>query len=162
MALVKKSDGRFNNPILPAFGIVSALSAEDRELLSSYGQFFPVQAGEHFILEGDEQDSLYYVISGMLLVYVDRGGEAIKVGRVGAGESLGEVNLFDPAQASANVVAQDFSQVWRCNRADLESFLSTYHEAGCRLMIGMMTNMSQRLRQMNETFHGDPDPTPTA
>lgn len=153
MSLVQKGTGPSGHPTLPAFGFVSALTEPDRVLLSQHGEFTSVPGGEHVIYEGEEQDSLYYVISGMLQVYIERDGAAVQVGRVGAGESLGEINLFDPGLASANVVAQEESYVWRCDRSHLESFLSLYHEAGCRLMIGMMTNMSQRLRQMNETIY---------
>ncbi len=126
------------------------MDQDDRRLLSDYGEFFPVQEGQHVIVEGEEQNALYYVISGLLEITIRREGADHKLGRVGAGESLGEVNLFDPDLASASVVAGEFTQVWRCTRQDLESFLSSYHEAGSRLLIGIVTNMSQRLRQMNE------------
>jgi len=122
MSLVKKSKGDFKGPILPAFGIVAALEEDDRRLLSNYGEFFPIQEGQQIIQEGEEQNALYYVISGLLHVYSDRDGTRTLMGRV----------------------------VWRCTRQDLEAFLSSYHEAGSRLLIGLVTNMSQRLRQMNE------------
>ena len=70
--------------------------------------------------------------------------------RIEAGETLGEVNLFDPAVASASVTAQEFSQIWKANRADIEAFVETYPKAGCDLLSGILAGMSRRIRNMNE------------
>ncbi|MBG7608815.1 MAG: hypothetical protein IZT59_12420 [Verrucomicrobia bacterium] len=49
-------------PELPAVGIVAGMEAEDRALLSDYGEFLPVQVGQKIIEYGQEQESLYLVI----------------------------------------------------------------------------------------------------
>ncbi len=90
----------FNSPQLPAMGLVAGLKEEDRLLLGDYGDFLPVQEGQVLIEEGHKQDSLYFVISGVLHVHTDTDSKRILIARVAAGESLGEVNIFDPATAS--------------------------------------------------------------
>ncbi|MFD0892034.1 cyclic nucleotide-binding domain-containing protein [Luteolibacter ambystomatis] len=140
----------FSRPELPAQGIVAALADEDRSLLSNYGEFLPVQPGQTIISEGNAQDSLYFVISGVLHVHTDSQTRRTLIARAEAGETLGEVNVFDPGTASASVTAQDFTQVWRANREDIDAFVTAYPEAGARLLAALVTLMSRRIRRMNE------------
>lgn len=140
----------FDRPEIPALGIVASLEDEDRRLLSNYGDFLPVQPGQTIIEEGKPQDSLYFVISGLLHVTTKVNESPHLVARIEPGESLGEINVFDPGLASASVVARAFSQVWRANRDDIDSFVAAYPQAGNRLLAGLLACMSQRIRRMNE------------
>jgi CRP-like cAMP-binding protein len=137
-------------PELPAVGIVADLESEDRALLGDYGEFLPAQPGQTLIKTGDAQEHLYLVISGLLHVTIMVDGRTKLVARVEAGETLGEVNVFDPAKASATVVAQEFSQIWRANRADIDLFVKAYPEAGSILLSGIITVMCRRIRNMND------------
>lgn len=140
----------FDRPELPALGIVSALEEEDRRLLSDYGEFLPMQEGDTLIDEGADQNSLLFLISGLLHVVTTKDDKLVLLARVEPGESIGEVNLFDPSKASASVVAKSFSQVWKARRNDLDDFLNAYPEAAGRLMIGLLSELSKRLRNMNQ------------
>jgi CRP-like cAMP-binding protein len=140
----------FDRPELPALGIVAGLESDDRRLLSDYGEFLPVHEGDVLIDEGSEQDSLLFLISGLLHVVTNREGNRVLLARVEPGESIGEVNLFDPGKASASVIAKAFSQVWKANRQDLDLFLEAYPEAAGRLLIGLLAEMARRLRNMNQ------------
>jgi CRP-like cAMP-binding protein len=140
----------FDKPELPALGIIAGMAADDRRLLSDYGEFLPVQKDSDLITEGQDQDSLYFVISGVLHVHSTKNNKRTLIARIAAGETIGEINLFDPGTASANVTAQEFSQVWRANREDITAFLEAYPEATGRLLIGMVAEMSRRIRHMNQ------------
>ena len=140
----------FDRPELPALGIVSTMEEEDRRLLSDYGEFLPVQEGDTLIDEGADQNSLLFLISGLLHVVTTKDDKLVLLARVEPGESIGEINLFDPFKASASVVAKSFSQVWKARRNDLDDFLNAYPEAAGRLMIGLLSEMSKRLRNMNQ------------
>jgi CRP-like cAMP-binding protein len=144
------SETNFDRPELPALGIVANLEEEDRRLLSDYGEFLPIPDGDTIIEEGADQDSLVFLISGLLHVVTSKDGSVVLLARVAPGESIGEVNLFDPGKASASVVAKTFSQIWRARQNDLDEFLNAYPEAAGRLMIGLLSEMSRRLRNMNE------------
>lgn len=139
-----------NRPEIPSLGIVANLAEQDRALLGNYGEFLPVHAEQTLITEGHAQDSLFFVISGVLHVHTEVNGRTVLLTRVVAGESLGEVNIFDPANASASVTAKEFSQVWRAARADLDAFVTAYPEAGAILLCGIIQVMSRRIRHMNE------------
>jgi len=144
----------FHRPELPDHGLIANLDANDRRLLGNYGEFIPVQAGQTLIEQGGDQDSLYIVISGVLHVHADNDNKRTLVARIEAGESIGEINLFDSGTASASVTAKEFSQIWKANRHDLDDFVSSYPEAGSRLLSGLLTVMSRRLRHMNERLVG--------
>jgi len=144
------SNQEFSTPELPALGIVAGLDDDDRRLLSDYGEFLPVQAGSDLIKEGQEQNRLYFVISGVLHVHTTKDNKRTLIARISPGETLGEVNMFDPGVASANVTAQEFAQIWAATREDLTAFLEAYPEAAGRLLVGMVSEMSKRIRNMNQ------------
>lgn len=141
---------RLIRPELPPVGIVAELEVQDRALLGDYGEFLPAQPGQALITAGDDQEHLYLVISGLLHVTIMVEGRVKLVARVEAGETLGEVNVFDPAKASATVTAQDFSQIWKANRDDIELFVKAYPDPGSILLSGIITVMCRRIRNMND------------
>lgn len=147
---LQRMSEKFTRAELPAVGIVAELETQDRALLGDYGEFLPAQHGQTLIKAGDAQEHLYLVISGLLHVTIMVDGRTKLVARVEAGETLGEVNVFDPAKASATVVAQDFTQIWRANRTDIDLFVKAYPQAGSILLAGIIGVMCRRIRNMNE------------
>ena len=139
----------FNSPQLPASGLLTGLDETDRLALSTYGDFIPVHAGQLLIEEGNQQDALYFVISGTLHVHTDKDGKRTLITRIGPGESIGEINLFDPGTASASVTAQSFSQVWKATRRDFEAFVQAYPEVGEHILVALVGELSRRIRFLN-------------
>lgn len=135
---------------LPRAGIVSEMEEQDRVLLANYGEFIPAQPGQILINAGDDQNHLYLVISGLLHVSMMIEGRPKLLARVKAGETLGEVNVFDPGKASATVTAHEFTQLWRADRKDIDLFVKAYPAAGATLLSGIITVMCRRIRNMNE------------
>ena len=124
-----------SSPKLPAQGILEPLGDEDRDILSGYGEFLPVQPGQHLIEEGQQQNSLFFVVSGKFHATAMRGGHKV---------------LLDPNVASASVTAVEFSQVWRIDGETLESYINEYPRAAAWLLIGVGRTISHRLRAVNE------------
>jgi CRP-like cAMP-binding protein len=139
-----------NRPELPPLGIVAGLADEDRALLTNYGEFLPAHPEQLIIAEGHPQDALYFVVSGVLHVHTEVEKRTILIARIEAGETIGEVNAFDPGTASASVTAKEFSQIWKASRSDIDAFVTAYPEAGSRLLSGIISCMSRRIRHMNE------------
>ncbi len=141
---------KLTKPELPSVGIVAEMDEDDRRLLGGYGEFLPAQSGQTLIEVGQEQPYLYLVISGLLHVTIQVDGRMKLVARIEAGETLGEVNAFDPDTASATVAAQQFSQVWRANKSDIDEFVAAYPSAGASFLSGIITVMCRRVRTMND------------
>jgi CRP-like cAMP-binding protein len=147
----------FSTPQIPALGIMEPLGDEDRDILSGYGEFKPVQPGSHLIEEGSVQTGLYFIISGKLHATAMRGGHKVLLGSVGTGETVGEINLLDPSAASATVTAVEFSQVWRIDSKSLEAYINEYPRPAAWLLIGVGKTIARRLRSVNEkiaSFYG--------
>ncbi len=142
-------------PTLPTFSWIGHLKEDDRELLSSYGEFFPGHPGNVIIGQGVLQTEVFVVISGELEVYTEReDGTRILRARVGPGETLGEISLFDPGAATATVVATEFSQLWRIADEDLIQFMEDNPGAGNVLLRTLATILAQRLRRVDPEAFG--------
>src|SRR5476649_1903230 len=142
-------------PSLPSFSWIGHLKADDRDLLSSYGEFFPGHPGNVIIEEGAMQTEVFVVISGELEVRTKQeDGTETLLARVGPGETLGEISLFDPGPAAATVTAIEFSQLWRIADADLIHFMEENPGAGNVLLRTLASILAQRLRQMNPRAFG--------
>jgi CRP/FNR family cyclic AMP-dependent transcriptional regulator len=144
-----------SKPTLPSFSWIGHLKEDDRELLSSYGEFFPGHPGNVIIEEGAMQTEVFVVISGMLEVRAKQeDGSEVLLAQVGPGETLGEISLFNPGPAAATVTAAEFSQLWRIADSDLIHFMEENPGAGNVLLRTLASILAQRLRQMNPKAFG--------
>jgi CRP-like cAMP-binding protein len=144
-----------SNPTLPTFSWIGHLKDDDRELLSSYGEFFPGHPGTVIIEEGAMQTEVFVVISGKLEVHAKQeDGSVALLAQVGKGETLGEISLFSPGPAAATVTAVEFSQLWRIADASLMEFMEQNPGAGNVLLRTLASILAQRLRQMNPKSFG--------
>jgi CRP/FNR family transcriptional regulator, cyclic AMP receptor protein len=144
-----------SKPTLPSFSWIGHLKDDDRELLSSYGEFFPGHPGNVIIEEGAMQTEVFVVISGMLEVRAKQeDGTEVVLAQVGPGETLGEISLFNPGPAAATVTAAEFSQLWRIADSDLIHFMEENPGAGNVLLRTLASILAQRLRQMNPKAFG--------
>ncbi len=144
-----------SKPTLPTFSWIGHLKEDDRELLSSYGEFFPGHPGNVIIAEGAMQTQVFVVISGKLEVRAKQDdGTEILLALVGPGETLGEISLFNPGPAAATVTAVEFSQLWRIADSDLIHFMDENPGAGNILLRTLASILAQRLRQMNPRAFG--------
>jgi CRP-like cAMP-binding protein len=79
-----------------------------------------------------------------------RAGHLTLLGKIKRGETIGEMNLLDPAKASATVTAVEFSQVWRISSEALEDFMNAYPLPAAHLLIGIGRTLARRVRDVNE------------
>ena len=135
---------------LPAAGFLSEVSSEHRAFLACFGKFLRPEGGSVLIEEGDAQESLYVILSGTLHIVASHAERPILLAAFGAGDSIGEINLFDPATASATAVVRSNSLIWTISREELESFLEADPAAGVSVMKGLLRQVARRIRSMNE------------
>jgi CRP-like cAMP-binding protein len=144
-----------SKPTLPTFSWIGHLKEDDRDLLSSYGEFFPGHPGNVLIEEGAMQTEVFVVISGKLEVHAKQeDGSTALLATIGPGETLGEISLFSPGPAAATVTAVEFSQLWRIADTSLMEFMEENPGAGNLLLRTIATILAQRLRQMNPKAFG--------
>lgn len=136
-------------PELPSVGILSELDPSNLAFLASYGKFVRPAEGDTLIEQGKPQDSLYIILTGIVHVTAQAGGRTLLVKTYGSGDSFGEVNLFDPASASASVVAKSDCTIWKISGSELEGFLNADPSAGVQLSAALLRSLSRHLRAMN-------------
>jgi len=139
----------FDRPTLPKTGFLEAMADDDRDLLASYGEFRGVQPDHDMIRQGEEQQQVYFVISGKLEVRRQGLADDIVVGIISPGESIGEMSVFDAGPASASIRALEFSQIWVIDGVSLKSFIRDSPVAGNQILLGLATILSQRVRQLS-------------
>lgn len=99
-----------------------------------------VNEGESLVRQGDQSDALFCVLDGMFDVYIDSGGQDLRVASVGAGEVLGELGLLNSARRSATVRgAAHVSTVLRIERTPFMDYVD-------RESTSLLRAMSLRLR----------------
>ena len=104
-----------------------------------------IPKGTTLIEEGSEFDSIYFVNSGRLDVFLEsRGKEPID--HVGAGGILGEMSYLDEVPASASVVASEDSLLRVLPKESLTSHIADDSGFGLRFYRAVALAISQRLR----------------
>lgn len=130
--------------------LLANFNANELSLLSSFGDSRAYEAEQIVIRQGDENDHLYLLLKGKLEVLQDVDGVNKRVATLEAGDSLGEVSVFDPGPASATVRALDEAEVWLITRDSLDRLHAANPKVAYRLLSRITTCLSKRLRQMND------------
>jgi CRP-like cAMP-binding protein len=111
------------------------------------------KAGDTIISEGEEGDTAFFIVSGVVDVTVGRGDQAKLVGRLGTGEVFGEMCLIEPGPRSATITAASDTE---CLAASYQEFVAAI-EANPERAVGFMKTLVRRLRKMNELLEsGNP------
>ena len=135
---------------LPGLGFLKDVSSEHRSFLACFGKFHRPEVGTVLITEGQKQDSLYVVLHGNLHIVTEADGRPSLIAKLGEGDAIGEVNLFDPGNASASVVVRSPSVIWSLTRQELDTFAESDPVACLSVFRGLLAQVSRRIRSMNE------------
>lgn len=135
---------------LPAKGFLEEVSSEHRSFLACYGRFLRPENGHVLIQEGDRQESLYVILSGTLHIVASASDRNVLLATLGEGDSIGEINLFDPATASATAIFRSSGLVWALSREELDAFQAADPIAAVAILRGLLRQVSKRIRVMNE------------
>ena len=134
--------------ILPASTHLATFEESDRATLSSYGKFVEFKANNIIVKEGDPQESLYFLLEGVMHAVHQVNSGMVPLGTIKKGEWFGEINIFDPQTATAMCVAHMDSKVWMISRDMLEQFLNDHPSLGCILLLGVAEGLARRTRGM--------------
>lgn len=82
-----------------------------------------LKPGEILLDQGEESSNLYWCLQGELKVYKVSSDTIVELGRIKAGELVGELSFIDQKQRSATVKAVSDCQLIQLNYADFEEML---------------------------------------
>jgi len=99
------------------------------------------------INEGDSTDSLYFIESGVVKVYLsDENGKEIIVNNHKTGEYFGELALIDDATRSASVMTTEKSVFKIIARVEFEKFLEKHP----KIALSLIKVLTQRIRNLTD------------
>ncbi len=137
----------------PAY--LAGLSDYELDLLFAEGEAGKSAKGTTLIQQGGNHDRLYFILDGRAVVRLEHGSAATEVAELRAGESFGEMAVFDPGPACASVAASEDLEHWSISRDKLNEFLRHKPELAARLYAAVVRELAQRLRQVNENLPAD-------
>ena len=121
---------------------------EDIELLSGYMQVYRAQPGQEILREGEEGDFMLLLVAGNVEIFKQSAeAERQLMTSVGAGMTLGEMSMIDGEPRFATCIATDTVLFAVLTRDALMGLILERPGLGTKLLIVLVTMLTQRLRQ---------------
>ena len=120
------------------------------EELASFSQLLTlrdVPARERILEEGQVVTAFYIICDGVVHVRRLAQKREMLLGRLGVGGFFGEINLFDPGEATASIYAMKPTRLAFVNYETLRAFMKENPVVGYKIVTAMITEMARRLRQ---------------
>ena len=98
-----------------------------------------VQAGERFISQGDEGNTLYLIQEGTCVVNLEKDGLTHPIARRREGDLIGEMAIFTGEPRRAHVDAETDMKLWSIDRDQFDTLCETYPD-----LRGFLTDLITR------------------
>lgn len=122
--------------------------------LARLGRIRTAARGDCLGRRGESGDRLYIVVSGSFQALID----GREIGRIGPGETAGEMALLDAEPRSADMVALEDAQVVEILRTDLVRLMDRRPRLGAVVMRNLATDLSQKLRRLDIRYSDEINP----
>lgn len=107
--------------------VFGVLDADTLAAIESQLVWCSIAGNELLFEQNSQEDSIYFVITGRLQVFVkDNMGQAKKLGEIGRGETVGEMAVFTGEPRSASVIASRDSVLVKLSGVAFKEILSKY------------------------------------
>jgi CRP-like cAMP-binding protein len=131
--------------------ILRHLSDSDLEALVAVLTERDFGPGDVIFEEGVEQDSLFIILSGDVLISKEtHTGDRKSMATLGAGAFFGEMALFDDFVRSATATATNDVRALEMSKSALMEFIASECTGASRLMHEIMRTVAPRIRQTND------------
>jgi CRP-like cAMP-binding protein len=118
--------GRLLANVLSTSRVFAPFAGEDRQRLFGRFQAREVEAGERILVEGQDSDGLYVVVSGTFEVLKAGADGPAKLAELREGDLFGEISLLTKGAATATVAAASSAALLRLPRQDFDELISTH------------------------------------
>ena len=109
--------------------ILRLLADHDLYALASHLQQLSFAVGEHIIKQGDDGDSMYFIVSGQVgISYRSEDGEERQVSVMEPGDFFGEASLLTGEPRSASAVALARVDCYQLRKSGLQTFIQRLPE----------------------------------
>jgi CRP/FNR family cyclic AMP-dependent transcriptional regulator len=128
-------------------------SREDVQVLAGFMQVYRAEPGGMIIREGDIDDYMLLIIQGKVdIVKTDKRGAIQPMTSVGPGMTLGEMSMIDGEPRFATCIAVEPTTFAVLSRDAMVRIILEEPSLGAKLLIKLVTLLSQRLRQTSSTL----------
>jgi NTE family protein len=142
---------------LASLPLLEGLQLHLLEAIAAEFEWFSVPGGQTLFNQGDQDDSLYVVLSGRLGAFLrDAQGKETLIRQMGTGETVGEMALLSGEPRSATIIALRDAEVARLSKRSFEKLLDE-HPKTLRFITDLLV---RRLREPPK-FDGSPLPPRT-
>ncbi len=127
----------------------SMLNENIKALLLSLGKHERVEKGTTLIHEGSFDDDAFYIESGEVkIVRISREGHLTHLATMGSGEIFGHFACLTKNPRSANVLAEEDTELLRISGKDILKALDENSELKNQLMLGMTQDLIQTQNEL--------------
>jgi len=126
------------------------LSDDQCEMLAEVTSACGIKDGSFLIEEGQKDDALHIITSGMMeAVSQTGGGDMVTLQVLRAGDMIGEMGFIDGVEHSAGLRAMGNCELMRLDRASFEGLLKKDPDLVYKVMRAIMRTVHRILRSMN-------------
>ncbi|MDY6982663.1 MAG: cyclic nucleotide-binding domain-containing protein [Pseudomonadota bacterium] len=126
---------------------------DDVRKLSQFMTVYRAEAGDTIIREGDTDDYMLFVLEGRInIVKTDAHGERHPMASVGPGSTLGEMSMIDGEPRFATCIALDATTFSLFARDAMVRIIMEEPQLGAKILIKLVTMLSQRLRDTSSSL----------
>lgn len=135
------------------FPFFETLTAEELGIVADHLNFLEIEPGTVLFKEGDEGDSVYFVVEGELDVIKESvSGRKVGIDRVvittlTKGRSIGEMSVIDKTPRSATVKAVARSTLVGLGARGFETIMEDYPRIGIKILKGISRLLSTNMRK---------------
>ena len=112
-----------------------------QEIVSA-GDFIDLPDNTNLFNLGEQSDSLYFLVSGLLKAFIPSNGSFISVGEIYEGEVIGEMGILSDKPRSASVYSVRRSLVFKLNKSITTKLMMKYPE----MILQFANKIADRLR----------------
>jgi len=126
----------------------AGLNADELEIVKKHIELFEVEQGATLFEEGDQGDSVCFVVNGRLDVTKRTiTGEDFVLNTLARGQSVGELSIIDKRPRSATVRAKTEATLFTLKRSDFEVIMQEHSGISIKILKGLSLLLSKKLRQ---------------
>lgn len=139
---------------LAACPIFATLSSTELAALSNFFTEVSYPPNETFIMQGEEDPSLFVIATGLVEVFhLDNAGNEISISKIGAGEPVGEMGYFAGGVRTACVRTLETTHLLQAQYEDL----TDYFENVPRVALAFSAVIEQRKKEMDQLLSQSDD-----
>jgi len=129
------------------------ISEQECEILSGAFQLRKLDVEEVLLREGEQDDTLYIIVDGDIVVTRDAGGdEQIILHHLKPGDIAGAMGFVDGSSHSATLSAVKESHVLELHRDVLEGMIDAHPQLIYKIMKMIVRSVHKTMLQMNRQF----------